>query len=368
MGKRAGSKTKGKLDGTLLSVTVLLIITGIVMVFSSSAVIASEHYKDMYFFVFRQFVWVMIGAGALIAGLNIDYRTWAKFSMPIMFFALFLLIVVLSPSIGHSVGGARRWIRFSGFGFQPAEMAKVAVVIYMASVLDRKFTKVQSFSRDLLPPLILVSVMNFLIYKQPDFGTSALIVSVVAGMLFLGGTRIKYLLTGVLLFIPPMIYALVSYGYRKERLFSFLNPFENMKDSGFQLAHSIVALGDGGLTGTGLGKGLQKLFFIPEVHTDFVYAVIGQELGFIGTMGVLTLFAVFTFRGIRIALRHGDYLGKVMAGGLTFLISIQTIINIAVVSGCVPTKGLPLPFVSFGGSSLFFNMFAVGIILNISKQ
>lgn len=355
-------------DGMLLSVVILLIITGVIMVFSSSAMIAQERYNNMYFFAFRQVLWVLIGAITLTAGLNIDYRNWAKLSRLGMCVVFLLLAAVLVPYVGHSVGGARRWIRFGGIGFQPAELAKIVVVIYVAAVLDRKFSKIETFYKDLLPPLLLVLGIVLLIYLQPDFGTSALIIASVVGMLFLGGVRLRHLGIGILMFVPFVVYALISFSYRRERILSFLKPFENIYDSGFQLSHSIVALGDGGLKGVGLGAGYQKLFFIPEVHTDFVYAIIGQELGFLGTTGVLLLFILFTWRGIKIALNQNEYLGKVMAAGLTFLISIQAIINIGVVTGCLPTKGLALPFVSFGGSSLLFNMFAVGIILNISKK
>ncbi len=369
MGKKTGRSLKnGELDAVLLSVVILLIIVGVIMIFSSSAIMAHQWYNNMYFFAFRQFLWVLIGTIALLAGLNIDFRKWAVLSKFGMFFVFLLLGAVLIPFIGHEVGHARRWLRFAGIGFQPAELAKIVVIIYVASVLDRKYSKIETFYKDLLPPLLLVLAIVFLIYSQPDFGTAILIIIAAGGMLFLGGVKIRHLCIGALLCIPFMIYALVTFSYRRERFFSFLNPFEDMYGAGFQLSHSIVALGDGGLKGVGLGAGYQKLFFIPEVHTDFVYAIIGQELGLLGTVGVLLLFILFTWRGIKIALKQKEYLGKVMAAGLTFLISIQAIVNIGVVTGSLPTKGLSLPFVSFGGSSLLFNMFAVGVILNISKK
>lgn len=369
MDRRFGKKLKTEnIDGVLLCVTVILIIVGLIMVFSSSAIIAEEKFNNMYFFAFRQLMWVMIGTIALIAGLKIDYRIWAKLSIVGIIIVCILLIAVRIPFLGHAVGGARRWLRIGGIGFQPAELAKIAVIIYMSSVLDRKFSKINSFYKDMLPPLSLIAIVIFLIYRQPDFGTSALIMLIVIGMLFWGGVKIKHLAVGFLLLAPLFVYGLISKVYRKERILSFLKPFENIYDSGFQLAHSIVALGDGGLFGVGLGAGYQKLFFIPEVHTDFVYAIIGQELGFAGTIGILLLFILFTWRGIRIALKQNEYLGSIMAVGLTFLISIQAVLNIGVVTGCFPTKGLTLPFVGFGGSSLFFNMFAVGIILNVSEK
>ena len=366
--KKSVSNRPREIDGILLASVILLVVIGVIMVFSSSAIIAYERYKNMYFFAIRQFIWVLIGFFTFILGLNVDYRRWSKLSKYSMCAAFLLLVAVLIPFIGHSVGGARRWIRFAGIGFQPSEFAKIAVVMYLASILDRKFSKIETFYKDLLAPLIMVLIIVLMIYVQPDFGTSALIVSSVIGMLYIGGVRKKHLLIGVSMFIPFIAYGLMAFQYRRERLFSFLNPFDNMFGSGFQLSHSILALGDGGLKGVGLGGGYQKLFYIPEVHTDFVFSVIGQEMGFLGSCGVLLLFVVFTWRGVKIALSRKDYLGRIMAAGLTFLISVQALINIGVVAGCLPTKGLSLPFVSFGGSSLLFNMFAVGIILNISKS
>lgn len=359
---------EGNIDSILLSSIYMLVILGIVMIFSSSAIMAEENFGSIYFFVIRQFLWVFIGTAVLILGLSVDYKKWAHFSKFGMLIVFVMLCVVLIPSIGHKVGYARRWIRFGGIGFQPAELAKIMVVIYVASILDRKYAKIESFHKDLVPPMILVLVIMLLIYKQPDFGTSVIILLSLGGMFFLGGVKLKHLIMGIMFFIPFIIYALFTFSYRKERVLSFLNPFEYMYGSGFQLAHSIMALGDGGLKGLGLGSGYHKLFFIPEVHNDFIFAIIGQELGFIGTTAVLVLFVIFAWRGISISLKQKDYLAKILAAGLTFLISIQAIINIGVVTGCLPTKGLSLPFVSFGGSSMMFNMFAVGIILNISKK
>ncbi len=369
MGKRTTSGLNGgNIDKVMLCVVSLLVIIGITMVFSSSAIMAEERYDNMCFFAFRQLLWVIVGIIALISGMHFDYRQWAKLSKFGMVFIFLLLGMVLVPFIGHEVGHARRWLRFGGIGFQPAELAKIIVIIYMSSILDRKYSKIETFYKDLLPPLILVLAVVLLIYRQPDFGTAVLIMLSVGCMLFIGGVRIKHLMICVFLFIPFIVYALISFSYRRDRIMSFLKPFENMYDSGFQLCHSLMALGDGGLTGVGLGSGYQKLFFIPEVHTDFVYAIIGQELGFIGTITILLLFVIFTWRGIMVSLGQNEYLGKIMAAGLTFLISIQAIFNVGVVTGCLPTKGLSLPFVSFGGSSLLFNMFAVGIILNISRN
>ncbi len=368
MGRRFNTLKNSHYDVIMQAVTILLVMIGLVMVFSTSAIMAYEKYNNMYYFFFRQLFWVIIGGISFTAGLKIDYKIWAKISRIAIFLILLMLILVLFPSIGHQVRGSRRWLRIGGFGFQPAELAKVVVVIYMASVMDRKYTKIQNSYKNIMPPIGIVILIGGLIYSQPDFGSAFLIFILVSTILFFGGIKIKYMAGVALGALPFIIYALMAYDYRRHRLFSFLRPFENLYGSGYQLANSLLALGDGGLTGVGLGNGYQKLFYIPEVHTDFVYSIIGQELGLVGTLFILILFGIFAWRGGAIALKNDDYLGKLMVGGLTILIVLQAIINIGVVTGCLPTKGLSLPFVSFGGSSLVFNMLAVGIILNISKS
>ncbi|MGM0440823.1 MAG: putative lipid II flippase FtsW [Elusimicrobiota bacterium] len=367
MGRRNNSLRDNSYDGVMLAVTVILIMIGLVMVFSTSAIMAYEKYSNMYFFVLKQIFWAIIGCVSFSVGLKINYKIWAKISRVAIFIILFMLIGVLIPAIGHQVSGARRWLRIGGIGIQPAELAKIVVVIYMASVMDRKYTKIQNSYKNLIGPIGLVALMIGLIYAQPDFGTAFLIFILTCIILFFGGVKIKHMALVGLSAVPFIAYAILAYDYRRRRLFSFLKPFENLYGSGYQLANSLIALGDGGLTGTGLGNGYQKLFYIPEVHTDFVYAIIGQELGLLGTLLILILFGIFTWRGGKIALNNEDFLGKLMAGGLTVMITLQAVINIGVVTGCLPTKGISLPFISFGGSSLVFNMLAVGIILNISK-
>jgi len=368
MGRRVYYKShKPHIDGILLSSIIMMIIIGLVMVFSASAIYAADRYSNMYFFVTRQLLWTLLGSAVLFAGLHIETETIARMIKPAMLMTIVLLILVLIPFIGVRAGGARRWLRLGPIGLQPAELAKVIVVFYLASILDRKFTKLEKLSSELAPPLVLITLIALLIYAQPDFGTAMIILVMTGIMLFLGGIHLRYLGISFLIFLPFALYALFAYGYRRARLFSFLRPFENRLDSGFQLAQSLTALGAGGLTGAGLGAGQHKLFFLPEVHTDFVFAVIGQEMGFIGTIGVIMLFVIFTIRGFRVALRHPDYFSQMLAAGITLLISLQAAINIAVVTGCLPTKGLSLPFISFGGSSLFLNMFAVGVLLNLSR-
>ncbi|MGM0567733.1 MAG: putative lipid II flippase FtsW [Elusimicrobiota bacterium] len=365
--RRVKNKSSQRVDTILTCVTFALLALGLVMVYSSSALIAREQYHDMYFFVFRQIIWVLAGFGAMVAGMKISYKKLAYLSRPGIFVTLALLIAVLVTPLGHSVGGARRWLRLGPIGFQPSEMAKVIVVFYMASVLAKKYCSGGELDKKIIAPLMLVALAVFLVFKQPDFGSAVFLIVAAGGVFFIGGIKLKYMFTASLAMLPLIIIMLFARPYRRERLAAFLNPAQDMYGSGFQLYHSITALGSGGLSGFGLGTGLHKLFYIPEVHTDFVFAVIGQELGYIGSMTVVLLFVLFTWRGLSIAARQKDYLGSLIAGGLTFMITVQAAINIAVVTGVFPTKGIPLPFLSFGGSSLFFNMFAVGVILNISR-
>ncbi|NLB35139.1 MAG: putative lipid II flippase FtsW [Elusimicrobia bacterium] len=368
MGRRVYYKShKPRIDYILLSAIIMMIIIGLVMVFSSSAIYAAERYSNMYFFVVKQLLWTLLGSLALLAGLHIKTEDIGRMIKPAMFVTIILLVLVLIPFIGSKAGGARRWIRLGPVGLQPAELAKIIVVFYLAAILDRKFTKLEKLSAEIAPPLILITFVALLIYAQPDFGTAMIIMAMTGIMLFLGGIHLRYLGISFLVFLIFAVYAIFSFGYRRARIVSFLNPFDNRLDSGFQLAQSLTALGAGGLKGVGLGAGQHKLFFLPEMHTDFVFALIGQEMGFAGTMGVIILFLIFTARGFRIALRHPDYFSQMLAAGITLLISLQAAINIAIVTGCLPTKGLSLPFISFGGSSLFLNMFAVGVLLNLSR-
>ncbi len=337
------------------------------MVYSSSALIADEYYYSMYFFIFRQMAWVLAGSVALYVGMQVDYRKWASISRALFFVVLLLLLAVLISPLGHTVGGARRWLRLGPVGFQPSEMAKVAAVIYLAATMQRKYYKKGGFNKSMVAPLAALMLLIFLIYRQPDFGTAVFIIIICAATMFAGGIRFRYIFGAALAGFPLLMFMLLSRPYRRERLLTFMDPMQDIYGSGFQLYHSLTALGSGGLRGLGLGTGFHKLFYIPEVHTDFVFAVIGQEIGFMGTLTVLILFIIFAWRGFKISLRQEDYLGRVMAAGLTFLIVLQAGLNVAVVTGTFPTKGLPLPFISFGGSSLVFNMFAVGVLLNISK-
>lgn len=276
--------------------------------------------------------------------------------------------MVYFPGIGRTAGGASRWVRFGFFSFQPSEIAKFALILYIAESLTRKQTKdIETFVRGVLPPLIIMFVMFLLILNEPDFSTSIIILGISFIMLFIGGTRVIQLYALIVAAIPLGILILSREEYRKSRLLSFLNPWKDPLDSGFHIIQSLLALGSGGIFGIGLAESKQKYFYLPDQHTDFIFSIIGEELGFIGTVVIIVLFIILLWRGFRIALDTSDPFGTLLAAGITSMIVFQSIINIGVVTKMVPTTGITLPFISYGGTSLIINMFCVGILLNISR-
>jgi cell division protein FtsW len=359
----------GHIDLPLLITVVILVAFGLVMVFSASSVAASQKYGDAFFFLKRQVMWLVIGFIALIIAQRIEYTFWHKVSFLMVIASFLMLVLVLIPGIGVTVAGARRWFRLSFIGFQPSEFAKLSLIIYTASWIDRKQSKIQ---KDIflvyLPKLVMIGMILLLILKEPDLGTTVLLSSTLICMHFVGGLRLKYLIALFLTALPALYYAIFSSGYRRRRIFAFLNPWEHAQSSGYQIIQSLLAVGSGGITGVGIGASKLKLLYLPEAHTDFIYPIIAEELGIIGALGVIGLFAYFCYRGIKISIYSRDYFGKLLAFGLTMLIVFQSIINIGVTIGMLPTKGMPLPFISFGGSSLVILLFSVGIILNISKH
>jgi cell division protein FtsW len=279
-----------------------------------------------------------------------------------------LLALVFIPGIGHSAGGAQRWIRVAGFSLQPSEITKIAIILFVAYALAKKGEKIRNFKVGFMPVLIISGLFMGVILLQKDLGTAFVLAMVVAAMLFIGGTRIAYLTAGVLAAIPILYFLIFSVDYRRQRILAFLDPWEHQLDSGFQIIQSYVAFNAGGLTGTGLGQGKQKLFYLPAAHNDFIFPVIGEELGLIGVFFVLILFLLFMIRGIKISLKAPDHYGIFMGIGITTLVTSQALINFGVVMGLLPTKGLPLPFISYGGTALLVLCFLVGVLLNISSQ
>lgn len=356
------------MDHSLLIITIVLALIGLVMVFSASAVVAGNRFHDPGYFLKRQLAWLAFGFLLLHLASHIDYVWWKRLSIPLLGLTVVLLVMVLIPSLGVSAKGARRWLRLGPISVQPAEIAKLAAVMYLAAYLAKKEDRLTGFLSGLAPALLVIGVLGGLVLLEPDLGTVVVMGSVAIGLLFLGGARLSHLLSLGLCAVPVVLVLVLSSSYRRQRLMTFLAPWKDASDAGFQITQSFLAFGSGGLFGVGLGEGKQKLFFLPEAHTDFVLALVGEELGLVGTGVIILLFALFAIRGFQVAARARMPFGRYLGMGITLLIGAQALINACVVTGLVPTKGLTLPFVSYGGSSLVTCMFGVGILLNISRD
>lgn len=356
------------MDHFLLIITIVLSLVGLVMVFSASAVVAGNRFHDPGYFLKRQLAWLVFGFLLLHLASHIDYVWWKRLSFPLLGLTMVLLVMVLMPSFGPPVNGARRWLRLEPISIQPAEIAKLVAVMYLAAYLARKEDRLTSFFSGLAPALLVIGVLGGLVLLEPDLGTVVVMGLVAIGLLFLGGARLSHLLSLGLCAVPVVLALVLSSTYRRQRLMTFLTPWKDASDTGFQITQSFLAFGSGGLFGVGLGEGKQKLFFLPEAHTDFVLALVGEELGLVGAGGIILLFALFAIRGFQVAARARMPFGRYLGMGITLLIGIQALINACVVTGLAPTKGLTLPFVSYGGSSLVTCMFGVGILLNISRD
>lgn len=356
------------MDQVLLCVTVMLTVVGLVMVFSASAVLAGNRHHDSWYYLKRQGVWLVMGLGLLHVLSRVDYVWWNRLSIPLLGGMATLLVMVLIPSLGMTANGARRWLGAGPISIQPAEMLKLGVVIYLAAYLTRKEGRIQDFQSGLLPALLVVGLLSGLVLMEPDLGTVVVLGVVTGSLLFVGGARLSHLSTLVLCAVPIGLVLVLSTEYRRQRLMAFLQPWNDASDTGFQITQSFLAFGSGGLFGVGLGEGKQKLFFLPEAHTDFVLALIGEELGFVGTGVIILLFVLFMIRGFQISTRARVPFGRYLGIGITTLIGVQALTNACVVTGLVPTKGLTLPFVSYGGSSLVVSLAGVGMLLSISRD
>ncbi|MFQ5896936.1 MAG: putative lipid II flippase FtsW [Candidatus Methylomirabilia bacterium] len=355
-------------DLWLFGSVVALVSLGVVMVYSGSAIVAADRFGDPYFFLKKQLLWALVGFAGLWAALIVDYRRLEPAVVPLLVLSLALLIVVLIPLFGQEINGTRRWIRWGPVSFQPAELAKLAFVSFLAFSLSRRPVGLHSFWTGLLPPLAVTGAMAGLLLLQPDLGSSLTLLAVVLALLFLAGVRLSQMALLAVSALPLVVMAVASAPYRLKRVVSFLDPWADPLGSGFQIIQSYLALGSGGWFGHGLGASKQKLFYLPEPHTDFMFAIIGEELGFIGALAVVGLFMVLIWRGVRVGLRAPDPFAAYLALGLTVFLACQTLINLGVVTGLLPTTGLPLPFVSFGGSALLTTMVAAGLLLNISQH
>ena len=361
--------TKGQYDRLLLTAVMLLLAVGVVMVYSSSSAVALTSYNDSSYFMRRQIMWAIIGLLCMMAAMRVDHgKLEDKRVVLLLLVVTFLLLAAtFAPGIGRTVNGARRWIRAGGLTFQPAELMKFSLVVYLSSYLSSKQELIGKFKSGLTPAFVVCGVFLGMTLLQPDFGTVMIMVVVMLCMLLAGGASFAHLGGIVLAGLPFVYFAVAHKAYRLKRITSFLNPWDDPQGAGHQIIQSFLAFGSGGVFGRGLGEGRQKFLFLPERHSDFIYAVIGEELGLIGAVVVLLLFCVILWRGVRIALRT-DGFSKMLALGLTVLICSQALINMAVVTGIMPTKGIALPLVSYGGSALVVTLASVGVLLNISKE
>jgi cell division protein FtsW len=361
-------------DRWLFGVTLGLCLLGAVMVFSASAVTAEHQYGRSYIFLLRQAVWLVLGIVGMFALMRTDYRRLREPAVVYTALCVVLLMLVGTFFLDKS-HATHRWIKFGPLGIQPSELAKLTVILYLAWFLDlkRRSASAMEFCKDdflqtILPAAGPVLIFVALIVVQPDLGTSVDIALVATAILFVAGLSWKWLAVGGAAAVP-LLYLLISHvSYRQARLMAFLNPDSDPLGAGFQLLQSLIAVGSGGFTGVGLMESKQKLFYLPEAHTDFIYAVICEELGFIGAIVVIALFGVYAWRGLRAAFAAPDGFGRLLALGITAMVLVQALINFVVVLGMVPTKGIPLPFVSYGGSSLLVMLLATGVLLNISQQ
>ena len=354
-------------DKWLFTVTVLLVFVGLVMVFSASAVMAKERFGSPYQFVFRQMAWAVAGLVAMFIIMNIDYR---QFRRPVIVFGMMgitaaMLVAVFFLDRSHNT---HRWIKLGPLSFQPSELAKPALILFLAYFLESRVKQMTDWKQTLLPAVIPAGLFAGLILLEPDLGTSMACMAITATILFVAGTELKYFLYS-LAPLPLFFYVFIwRVKWRHDRVLAFLDPYADPQGRGFHIIQSLIAVGTGGVTGLGLMEGKQKLFFLPEPHTDFIFAVTAEEWGLLGSLVVVALFAIFLYRGVRAAVLTRDVFARYLATGITAMVVIQALINMSVVLGMMPTKGIPLPFISYGGTSLFLTLASVGVLLNITQH
>ncbi|MFC4557019.1 stage V sporulation protein E [Virgibacillus kekensis] len=360
-------KTKYAPDYTLLTVIFMLLIVGIVMVYSSSYVWAEYKYADQFFYLKRQLLFCSAGVVAMFFIMSVPYGNWRKYSKILLLICFFLLLVVLIPGIGMKRGGAQSWIGVGAFSIQPSEFMKLGLIIYLAVFLSAQQKYITSFKKGFFPSMILVFAAFGLIMLQPDLGTGVVLVLTCMAMIYSAGARLLHFFGLGLIGVVGFVLLIASAPYRINRITAFLNPWQDPLGDGFQIIQSLYAIGPGGLMGLGLGESLQKYFYLPEPQNDFIFAILAEELGFLGGTFVIILFMILFWRGIKIALEAPDSYGRFLALGIVAMLTIQVMINISVVIGLIPVTGITLPFLSYGGSSLTLTLCSVGILLNISK-
>jgi cell division protein FtsW len=354
-------------DRWLFTVTMLLVFLGVVMVFSASAVMARERFGSPYAFLSKQLIWAVAGLAAMVVTMRLDYR---RYKHPALVFSLMGLTTLLLISVffldrSHNT---HRWIHAGGFSFQPSELAKPVLILFLAYFLEGRAKAIDDVRSTLIPAVAPVLVFLGLIVLEPDLGTAIACAGITACVFYVAGMRLRYFGYAFAASLVPLYFLIFHVSFRRDRIFAFLNPYADRQRSGFHIIQSLIAVGTGGITGTGLMEGKQKLFYLPEPHTDFIFAVTAEELGLVGALCVVTLFAIFLWRGMRVSWRTEDPFGRYLAVGITSMVVLQALINMSVVLGMMPTKGIPLPLVSYGGSSLFVTLACVGVLLNITKQ
>lgn len=363
----ARNVNKKEPDFVILFTTMTLLAIGIVMVFSASAIISDQSRADMYFYLRRQTFWALLGFTGLIFFSNYDYWKLKRWTNILLLSNLLLLLAVFIPGVGVEINSARRWIGVGGFYGQPSDLTKVAMILFASAFLSRKDVRIQKFFEGTFPVLLVMGIFFALILAQPDLGTAVAIAGTVMVIIFVTGIPVQQIAVLALTCLPLLGYLMASKPYRLRRLLSFRDPWADPLNTGYQIIQSLYALGPGNLFGVGLGRSRQKLYYLPEPQNDFIFAIIGEELGFIGAASVLLLFFLLLWRGFKIAMMSPDLFGSLMATGITAMIGIQALINIGVVTGSIPVTGINLPLISAGGSSLFFTMCSIGVLLNISK-
>ena len=364
-GKKA---TPATYDIQLLFSVLFLVGIGLVMVYSASSAVALKKFGSDYYFLKRQILFSLIGIVALVFFTHVPFRLYSKLVYPILLAAVVLLTAVLVSGFGVAAGGSRRWLQIGPLTFQPVEIARLALVIYLAYSLSKKQETLGIFTVSFIPHAVVLALFSIPLILQPDFGSTVTFGALTWLMMFIGGVPLRYLLSSLILLVPPTAYLMISADYRIKRLVSFLDPWQYPAGDGYQIIHSLMAFGTGGLWGSGIGKGYQKLFYLPEPHTDFIFAVIGEELGFWGVLFVLALYGIILWRGLRIAAGCQEMFGMLVAMGITMALALQVSINLGVTLGLLPTKGLTLPFLSYGGTSLVLNMVCIGILMNIGVR
>ncbi len=356
---------KSRPDYLLFLIVLILIVTGVLMVYSASAILALEKKGSTTYFAKRQAIWAIISLCLILVLTKIDYHRFEKISPFVLLISLSLLVVVLFVP---PIRGVHRWIKLGPVTFQPSELFRYVLILFMAHSLSRKRDRIKELRFVLIPYFLILGIASLLIMKQPHLGAVLLLSAVVFGMLFVAGTKIKHLFLIVAPVVLSVFILVFFFDYKKARVDDYLSSVENPLKGSYQMKQSVLALGSGEILGAGPGEGKAKLFFLPEPHTDFIFATTGEELGFVGTSAILILFLVLTARGMSIARKASDDFGYLLALGIIFSIFVGVLINAGVVVGLLPTTGLPMPFLSYGGSSLIFTAVGIGILLNISRQ